>query len=316
MRKIKKGATLLEVVIALAIISIMMIPLANGLLASVRFNKSAESIQTAKLLSQQLVEKLKIQNKIEQNSTIKFHDTNIELLNKINTGKNIIPMKSSDDINGFNLSGEIIEESNIVSINKVYNDKISNNEINDEIEIFIYLDIDENEKVKGYINRTSGTNNKIEHCFLKENEINGKAIKANDSNEMLIDLRISNKNEVAIKINGNNFLGIDTATALKDGAIAIYVNDARDNSKININVNNELANKKEIQVFRNYKLDKETFDKALTMKKENLKGPINLIKNIIHDRDNGSEGLYTTKIDVLKDGEVIEKTESQFYLGK
>lgn len=57
--RVKKGFTLLEIIVALGIIGIMMIPLANSLISSVRYNKMGEIVQESKQISQEIVEKIR-----------------------------------------------------------------------------------------------------------------------------------------------------------------------------------------------------------------------------------------------------------------
>ena len=57
--RVKKGFTLIEIVVSLAIIGIMMIPLANSLIMSVKANKMGEIAQESKNISQEIVEGLR-----------------------------------------------------------------------------------------------------------------------------------------------------------------------------------------------------------------------------------------------------------------
>lgn len=59
-RRKKKGATFLEVIISVAIIAILVIPISDLIMSSVRNNKNAEKEQDIKLLGQSISEKLKV----------------------------------------------------------------------------------------------------------------------------------------------------------------------------------------------------------------------------------------------------------------
>lgn len=57
--RVKKGFTLIEIVVSLGIIGILMIPLANSLIMSVKTNKMGEIAQESKNISQEIVEGLR-----------------------------------------------------------------------------------------------------------------------------------------------------------------------------------------------------------------------------------------------------------------
>ena len=84
----KKGATFLEVIISVAIIAILVIPISDLIMSSVRNNKNAEKEQDIKLLGQSISEKLKVSDIIKitkgastsgrprlQRSDEKYHET-------------------------------------------------------------------------------------------------------------------------------------------------------------------------------------------------------------------------------------------------
>ena len=109
MKKIKKGVTLLEVVIALAIIAIMVMPLMSSLLTSVSTNKKSEDIQEAKLISQKFVELLRVEDEIKDGKIL-LGDMELVLEKKLNSvGKNYFLVKSNE-VKGFSLEGKIFEE--------------------------------------------------------------------------------------------------------------------------------------------------------------------------------------------------------------
>ena len=61
----KKGITLIEVIISVALIAILLIPLTNLVMTSIKKNKSAENKQEATNLGQKVVEELKAQDSIQ-----------------------------------------------------------------------------------------------------------------------------------------------------------------------------------------------------------------------------------------------------------
>ncbi len=66
----KKGITLIEVIISVALIAILLIPLTNLVMTSIKKNKKAENKQEATNLGQKIVEELKAQDSIQ------LHDFN------------------------------------------------------------------------------------------------------------------------------------------------------------------------------------------------------------------------------------------------
>lgn len=73
----RKGITLIEVIISIALIAILLIPLTNLVMTSIKKNKKAEVKQEATNLGQKIVEELKAQD------TIQLHDFD----SSTNTGK-------------------------------------------------------------------------------------------------------------------------------------------------------------------------------------------------------------------------------------
>jgi prepilin-type N-terminal cleavage/methylation domain-containing protein len=63
--KKKKGLTLIEILISLTILSIIVIPISNLVLSSVKLNKSGEDKQKAVTIAQQIIEELKAAPKLE-----------------------------------------------------------------------------------------------------------------------------------------------------------------------------------------------------------------------------------------------------------
>ena len=61
----RKGITLIEVIISVALIAILLIPLTNLVMTSIKRNKKAEVKQEATNLGQKIVEELKAQDTIQ-----------------------------------------------------------------------------------------------------------------------------------------------------------------------------------------------------------------------------------------------------------
>lgn len=90
----KKGITLIEVIISVALIAILLIPLTNLVMTSIKRNKSAENKQEATNLGQKVVEELKAQDSIQ------LHDFD----SSTNTGK-------YTTLDGFEMTVKKVEDS-------------------------------------------------------------------------------------------------------------------------------------------------------------------------------------------------------------
>lgn len=304
MKKKKKGMTLLEVVIALAIIAIMLLPLASSLLTAVQANKKGDDLQKAKLLAQEIIEKLKIENKIEGDFERDFHNTKLlfqettrstpDAQGKIDLS---ISMQSDDEVNGMEILGEI-KGSKLATINDT--DYINSQE---EHKLGGLLIIKKNE-----IEYIKPTTVKEDFKSLVAKQNTGTKINVLDSSTISINFNKENSNnELIVKVDK----GIERKFELLDGILGVYVQE--DN-----NMNFEFENlrndtQQNIYVFRDNTLSKEQGE---LKDRVTYKGMINVVNNIIYDKNNRLEGIYDVKIDVKKDNKIIETTRAQIYIGK
>lgn len=312
MRRVKKGMTLLEVVIALAIIGIMMIPLASGLLTSVKANKKSEDVQSAKLLGQQFIEKLRLQDSIKTGENIKFHNTDVLVTGNLDSS--MLNIKTKDPVNGFDLEGIIKAEVGNVEINKGYKDNIH---INKSIGLFVYLDLDLNNKIEGYIYAPTTERNEIEDCLLL-NPLAGDKREFTNLDDIKIEIEISESRNIKLNINS-----IDTHMIIPNmnDAIVFYLNDIKRNDNpddkddpiIDLILKNAATSKVEVQFLKEFGLDKDTINDDMNL---TVIGNNKTIRNIIYDTDNGRTGLYTVDLNIKNTTEIVETTKSQFYLGE
>ena len=113
--RVKKGFTLIEIVVSLAIIGIMMIPLANSLIMSVKANKMGEIAQESKNISQEIVESLRSLGNVEAGTiTAGSGDDTVEIVPMTDSVGGIIEGKYNirgtiDDIEV--MSGSTIEKT-------------------------------------------------------------------------------------------------------------------------------------------------------------------------------------------------------------
>ncbi|OPJ61515.1 prepilin-type N-terminal cleavage/methylation domain-containing protein [Clostridium oryzae] len=79
----KKGMTLIEVIVTIAIFSIIIIPLSVLVTTAVKYNKQAENTQQVSLTAQKIIESIKADHKIEHNSIALRLTNSTQYLNKM-----------------------------------------------------------------------------------------------------------------------------------------------------------------------------------------------------------------------------------------
>ena len=297
MKKIKKGVTLLEVVIALAIIAIMVMPLMSSLLTSVSTNKKSEDIQEAKLISQKVVERLRVEDEIKDGKIL-LGDMELAFEKKLNSvGKNYFLVKSNE-VKGFSLEGKIFEED----VQEMNNNTATETYKNQTLGMLVVVDSD-----GVYYSNNTYKDKSIEEIIGEEknNLTNFKKLEKNGA-----EINIQFKNATSTD-NGNKFdIYINDSKKVDETeeGVGIYIIE-KNNFQFNfLNESNKTQN---IYVFKNSNLSKE--DGALEGQVKEV-GSFNKFTNIIFDSNNKSKGLYTFKFDVKRKNEVIESIESQFYL--
>lgn len=84
--KKKKGMTLIEVVVSLAIFAIIVIPLGLLVTTSVKTNKKSENVQQYSLNSQKIIEAIKAQHNVNADNTISLNLTdNVQYMTQMTT---------------------------------------------------------------------------------------------------------------------------------------------------------------------------------------------------------------------------------------
>lgn len=145
----KKGFTLLEIVIALAVIGIMMIPLGSALFTSVRTNKMGEIKQESKLISQEIIEKIRSFGDIKDSMSFNVGKEQGDLINitKDTSNNKVYNVKGSvtDSEGATMVEGTIIEQGELKEDfgSKKYLDKkfglfiyVQNHKENNKISIY------------------------------------------------------------------------------------------------------------------------------------------------------------------------------------
>lgn len=232
--KARKGMTLIEVIISVALLSILIVPLSGLVISSLRNNKNSEYKQRASYVGQKVLEELKAYDEILLN--IDGGTEYFELLD----GDRIIKASVGNSFSG-NFSRTIYgsiseplstgEEIYEVSVTLTRNDKFNygdNDNLIDYRDVDFRLDFLREGKDKVIldsdpINKNMELNNNEEIILELSDNINLKLYKKNDkdskievsklreiNNKLLLYLDESyvNKNNIEIKNNTSNFIEV------------------------------------------------------------------------------------------------------------
>lgn len=269
-RKSKKGFTLLEVIISFALISIILIPIANLVLTSVKINKSTENKQQAKAVLQETIENIKA---IDNFSSALSKPLNNGITLSEATGEDDKLIYSiSGEINGFSIDGSIKEQSQVI------NNKVSEMEVDRTI----------------YFNRGSIS-------ISNGKEVIGEAIKklsdnlATPSEEVFIEMKETGEINVTY---GGSTIAIPKPEA---NSLLICLNEDSE-KKLNLNVENK-SHTENLKIYL-YNGEKVSERQDVIISKFN--GQIELIEGVQHSEDIINEKLYFVDLKANKNGEVVE----------
>jgi len=269
-RKSKKGFTLLEVIISFALISIILIPIANLVLTSVKINKSTENKQQAKAVLQETIENIKA---IDNFSIALSKPLNNGITLSEATGEdNKLVYSISGEINGFSIEGSIKEQSQVI------NNKVSEM----EVDRTIYYH-------HGSISISNGK------------EVIGEAIKkisdssAISSEEVFIQMKEAGEINVTYGVSS-----IDILTP-KEKALLICLNEDSE-KKLKLNV----ENKSLTENLKIYLYNKKKVSERQDIIISKFIGQIELIEGVQHSEDIINGKLYFVELRANKNGEVVE----------
>lgn len=325
--KVKKGYTLLEIVIALAILAIMILPLGNSLVTSVKANKMAEIKQESKLISQEIIENLRTKGNVEAGTLKVGNNDEIVTVNKINNKE----FKVTGNVNEVKVSGTIsknFSDREIVDTSDEYANKKLNllfvveNSSSGKGDIAYYYDAITPKSIDKHLESSSKNplvnKNRI-HVLFEEKDSNVKAT-------------IANKYENGAG-NDINLLSVNNPDG-KPISVGVYVKDSRDGSSdkklITLNLDSLKEGTKdpgetiEAYFFNNKFVppneapsivDGEFKDSFTKSKKIGTK--VNVTDNItyIEKTERKNKGLYTIELKMEKK-DVVEKTKSEFIVSK
>lgn len=269
-RKSKKGFTLLEVIISFALISIILIPIANLVLTSVKINKSTENKQQAKAVLQETIENIKA---IDNFSSALSKPLNNGITLSEATGEdNKLIYSLSGEINGFSIEGSIKEKSQVI------NNKVSEM----EVDRTIYYH-------HGSLSISNGK------------EVIGEAIKklsdnlATPSEEVFIEMKEAGEINVTY---GGSIIAIPKPEAK---SLLICLNEDSE-KKLNLSVENK-SHTENLKIYL-YNGKKVSERQDVIISKYN--GQIELIEGVQHSEDIINEKLYFVELSANKNGEVVE----------
>ena len=207
----KKGMTLIEAIISVALLSILIVPISGLVMTSVNTNKRAEIKQEAAFLGQKLLEEMKVYDKIKLVSNGNFQLLNGQGIKRVNTDE------SAADFNNFN--GKFSIDKYAVEIKLIKDDEFTYEDISkDPLENIVFdykLEFkgDASKTVTLYKNTESGLSEVSSYYPIVNNNLNlkignGIFILLNNEIEMINDsgVPISNNNNILIDLN-DNFTG-------------------------------------------------------------------------------------------------------------
>lgn len=268
--KAKKGMTLIEVIISVALLSILLIPMSNLVLEGFKESKISENKQNATYIGQKILEEVKSYDEIR----LKEEDGRryFELLD----GYKIY--KSSDE-NTFEetFNTGIYGSENIEENKKKYNVKVT---IKEDKEFNTYTDIDNPEE------------NKYEAFTLKFTENAGRKIVTLEeeksqikefSGDIIIKLEKDNSLKIIDKENKNEIINYKDTPKLNNKIVLFFDESYKVDN--NIELENNLNDIGEVYIIKDG--DTEEYNVLITKGNFIVNGPINRIeKNMNGNRFN------------------------------
>lgn len=251
----KKGMTLIEAIISVALLSVLIIPISGLVMTSINTNKRAEIKQEATYIGQKLLEEMKVYDEIILGVTKEFQLLNGQKITKVGESDNFVGKFIVDKYDvelSLNKDNQFVYDNNIVSneintnemdvvVEFVSNNTIKYNNVNYVISDNLTIktpnnDTDELEVINGNgtvifkVTKASERKNKI--LFVINNDFKG---------DVNIDFHNERDEEVSIYVKKNSAVTGNLNINAFRGKIRIYNNiNNEDKNKIgnlcNINV--------------------------------------------------------------------------------
>lgn len=279
----RKGMTLIESIIGVALFSILIIPISGVIMTAFQTSKKAETKQRASYVGQSILEEMEVYDKI---------------LLKDSEAK---PGKKSFKL----LDGEEIYKS---AIEGTY---ISKDMVKDEFSVEVTLIKDENFEYE-ISNEDNINESKIDFELELLNDSLGIAKVKYKSKNVVIP------NEVVLKVadddkgraitlrnkDNNNIIIEDNKSAKSNNKISIYLNETFDKGDINIEIENEIVNtsgdKEYLDIY--IKTHGDSKGKVNIM---GIKGKIKIYENVDETANEEVGDLYNIKVDVIKNSDIL-----------
>lgn len=285
--KAKKGMTLIEVIISVALLSILIVPLSGLVMSSLKNNISAEYRQKASYIGQKVLEELKAYDKI----TLK-NDAGKKYFELLDGDEIIQDLKEDSTGNTFKGSFDrTIYGGASESAGK--DDNLYNVEVKLEKDLnFQYENVnnlDKNNNAAFILNflRDSSNNNIVK---IKDNPENSYAV----SNELIMELDKNSNNLIVYKKNESTPLVTVNKTNVDNNTIVLYIKEGF-SQNINIEFKNNTEETVEIHLisgdnnYSKFKIYSSIGDVILYEEKQIEENPVADMYNYkvkVKDREN------------------------------
>lgn len=235
--KAKRGMTLIEVIISVALLSILLIPISGLVMSSFKNNKKSEYKQKASYIGQNVLEELKAYDEI--------------ILKKEENGKEYFQLLDEDKIYKDSNENSFIGKFKrtiygIASETKSSNEEVYNVEINMIQDLnFKYSDmnnLNKNDNADLKLDFTNDGVNKIKKNSTESTKIDG---------DLVIELE-KNLNELILKIlkkNSSNLIMEELKTNYNSGSIILYIEKTYSNNT-NIEIKNNTGDHIDIYLIK------------------------------------------------------------------
>lgn len=276
--KSKKGISLVEILVSLAIASLLLIPISSMVNTAIKTNKKSETRQQATLLGQQILEEL-------------------ELLPQIK--------KDKIDLSGGSIDGDI-KNNSAYAVYETNKYKKENNTYAVKIEIEENKDIKYTQSSNSQDEDISDIKDKIN---LKSYENSGnieidkdgykQSILIDDYQNIKINIEFIEENGLKkVKVSDGN--SVETYSLKEDKLILNFTQDYNLNQGINIEVINSMKEATELYIQKSYECEERIYiDKVF--------GNINIynIRDSAETEEMQMNNMYNIKVNISKDDKVL-----------
>ena len=287
----KKGASLLEIIISIAILAIISIPIGGILITSVKTSKSTEDKQIATLMGQQMLEEIRVTDFLGGTSEVQFtNGVKVEPMINHSTyelvGYNLL--ESSKTIDGYDFDIQIVQDSDVTfKENQVVN--------NCDATIFVKL------------NPSNSS-----HLIISNN----KEFK-NEGSNLYFDFEMNNnkltiKNEIgSIEIinekNSNIITFAKANTSQEEGSVRIYFIDGNFFNNLNISVDDATTKKTSLYLDKSIINEADNSSNTEDISVSTKNGVMTLYNNVntVISDDKKMGNVYKTQVKVYKNSKLL-----------